>query len=204
MLLIQYSPSGVGMVFQFSYAAVQLLGLTMLLPMLVHWSARAIRPAMDRVGGSEGALAVDAMIQSPRRSAATVGALMVGLMFVYSTGGLHPELQAHDQPLDAPDAECGPDGGDLDAAAVDVVSLQRGPGQADRRAAGGEACARMCGSRWFRITAIRRRSARSRWTTFLSRSDECDSEREQEDGWRRCCRAARACWCQRTLRRAGD
>ena len=74
------------MEFQFSYAALQLLGLTMLLPMLVHWAARAIRPAMDRVGGSEGALAVDAMIQSPRRSAATVGALMVGLMFVYSTG----------------------------------------------------------------------------------------------------------------------
>ena len=28
---------------------------------------------------------MDAMIQSPRRSAATVGALMVGLMSVYST-----------------------------------------------------------------------------------------------------------------------
>jgi putative ABC transport system permease protein len=85
MLLIQFSPSGVGMEFQFSYAALMLLGLTILLPMLVHWAARAIRPAMDRAGGSEGALAVDAMIQSPRRSAATVGALMVGLMFVYST-----------------------------------------------------------------------------------------------------------------------
>jgi putative ABC transport system permease protein len=85
MLLIQFSPFGVGMEFQFSYAALQLLGLTMLLPLMVHWSARAIRPVMDRAGGSEGALAVDAMIQSPRRSAATVGALMVGLMFVYST-----------------------------------------------------------------------------------------------------------------------
>jgi len=50
--------------FQFSYAALQLIGLTMLLPLLVHWAARALRPAMDRVGGSEGALAVDAMIQS--------------------------------------------------------------------------------------------------------------------------------------------
>jgi putative ABC transport system permease protein len=85
MLLIRFSPSAVGMDLQFSYAALQLLGLTMLLPLLVHWAARAIRPAMDRVGGTEGALAVDAMIQSPRRSAATVGALMVGLMFVYST-----------------------------------------------------------------------------------------------------------------------
>jgi putative ABC transport system permease protein len=86
LLLIQFSPSGVGMVFQFTYAAVMLIGLTILLPMLVHWAARAIRPAMDAAGGSEGALAVDAMIQSPRRSAATVGALMVGLMFVFSTG----------------------------------------------------------------------------------------------------------------------
>jgi putative ABC transport system permease protein len=86
MLLMQFSPAAVGMGFEFSYAAIMLLGLTMLLPLLVHWAARAIRPAMDWVGGSEGALAVDAMIQSPRRSAATVGALMVGLMSVYSTG----------------------------------------------------------------------------------------------------------------------
>jgi putative ABC transport system permease protein len=86
MLLIQFSRSGVGLEFQFTYAAVMLLGLTILLPLLVHWAARAIRPVMDWLGGSEGALAVDAMIQSPRRSGATVGALMVGLMFVYSTG----------------------------------------------------------------------------------------------------------------------
>ncbi len=85
LLLIEFSHPGVGMTIQFFYAAIMLIGLTILLPMLVHWAARAIRPAMDRVGGSEGALAVDAMIQSPRRSSATVGALMVGLMFVYST-----------------------------------------------------------------------------------------------------------------------
>src|ERR1039458_1472173 len=86
VLLVQFSPSGVGMVFEFSYAAVMLLGLTILLPKLVHWAARIIRPALDWAGGSEGALAVDAMIRSPRRSSATVGALMVGLMFVFSTG----------------------------------------------------------------------------------------------------------------------
>lgn len=85
MLLIQFSPLAVGMDYQLTYVALQLLGLTLLLPMLVHYAARALRPAMGRAGGSEGALAVDAMIQSPRRSAATVGALMVGLMFVYST-----------------------------------------------------------------------------------------------------------------------
>ncbi len=85
MLLMEFSPSGVGMTVQFSYAAMMLIGLTILLPMLVHWAARAVRPVMDRAGGSEGALAVDAMIQSPRRSAATVGGVMVGLMFVYAT-----------------------------------------------------------------------------------------------------------------------
>ena len=85
-LLIEFSPSRVGMTIQLCYAAVTLLGLTMLLPRLVQWTARMIRPVMDWAGGSEGALAVDAMIQSPRRSSATVGALMVGLMFVFSTG----------------------------------------------------------------------------------------------------------------------
>jgi putative ABC transport system permease protein len=85
-LLIEFSPSRVGMTIQLFYMAITLLGLTMLLPRLVQWAARMIRPVMDWAGGSEGALAVDAMIQSPRRSAATVGALMVGLMFVFSTG----------------------------------------------------------------------------------------------------------------------
>ena len=85
-LLIQFSTSHVGMTIQLSYAAITLLGLTMLLPGMVQWTARMIRPLMDWAGGSEGALAVDAMIQSPRRSSATVGALMVGLMFVFSTG----------------------------------------------------------------------------------------------------------------------
>jgi putative ABC transport system permease protein len=85
-LLIGWSPIRVGMTFQFAYAALMLLGLTIVLPKLVQWAARALRPAMDWAGGSEGALAVDAMIQSPRRSSATVGALMVGLMFVFSTG----------------------------------------------------------------------------------------------------------------------
>lgn len=85
-LLIQFSPSRVGMTIQLFYAALTLLGLTMLLPRVVQLIARMIRPLMDWAGGSEGALAVDAMIQSPRRSSATVGALMVGLMFVFSTG----------------------------------------------------------------------------------------------------------------------
>jgi putative ABC transport system permease protein len=74
-----------------------LLGLTALLPKLVQWAAHALRPLMDWAGGSEGALAVDAMILSPRRSSATVGALMVGLMFVFSTGAY---IQSHRRMID--------------------------------------------------------------------------------------------------------
>jgi putative ABC transport system permease protein len=84
--LIQFSPSGVGMTIQLSYAVFILLGLTILLPSLMQGAAHLIRPVMDWAGGPEGALAADAMIKSPRRSSATVGALMAGLMFVFSTG----------------------------------------------------------------------------------------------------------------------
>jgi putative ABC transport system permease protein len=83
--LVVWTPSRFGLPIQFVFATIVLLGLTIVLPILVLWSARALRPIMNWAGGSEGALAVDAMIQTPRRSAATVGALMVGLMFVFST-----------------------------------------------------------------------------------------------------------------------
>ncbi len=95
--LIRWSPQRVGMTFQFLYAALMLLGLAVLLPKMVQWSARALRPLMDWAGGSEGALAVDAMIQSPRRSSATVGALMIGLMFVFSTGAF---IQSYERVID--------------------------------------------------------------------------------------------------------
>jgi putative ABC transport system permease protein len=83
--LVYWTPSRFGLLIQFVFATIVLLGLTIVLPKLVLWSARALRPIMDWAGGSEGALAVDTMIQTPRRCAATVGALMVGLMFVFST-----------------------------------------------------------------------------------------------------------------------
>ena len=85
MGLIGFAPSRVGLNVQFGYAALLLLGLVLLLPKLTQWIARLLRPLMDSVFGSEGVLAVDTMIQSPRRTSATVGALMVGLMFVFAT-----------------------------------------------------------------------------------------------------------------------
>ena len=83
--LVAWIPSRFGLPIQFVFGTIVLLGLTMILPKLVVWSARLLRPILNFAGGSEGALAVDALVQTPRRSAATVGALMVGLMFVFST-----------------------------------------------------------------------------------------------------------------------
>ncbi|MFN7944814.1 MAG: FtsX-like permease family protein [Blastocatellia bacterium] len=85
-LLTAFAPARAGMFGQFAYSLLMTLGLIVLLPKLSEWTARLLRPLMDRLFGSEGVLAVDSMIQSPRRTSATVGALMIGLMFVFSTG----------------------------------------------------------------------------------------------------------------------
>ena len=84
LAFIRFAPLKVGLSIQFAYIAVITLGLVLILPKLSQLMARALRPLMDRVFGTEGVLAVDAMIQSPRRTSATVGALMIGLMFVFS------------------------------------------------------------------------------------------------------------------------
>ena len=86
LALVRFLTPKVGLMFQFAYSVLMTFGLVVLLPKLSEWMGRAMRPAMDRLFGSEGVLAVDTMIQAPRRTSATVGALMVGLMFVFSTG----------------------------------------------------------------------------------------------------------------------
>jgi putative ABC transport system permease protein len=66
--------------------ALLLIGTAIMLPKLVQTGARLLRPLLDRFGGATGALATDAMISAPRRSASTVGALVIGTMFVFTTG----------------------------------------------------------------------------------------------------------------------
>ena len=85
LLLIRYAPVRVGLMVQFVYLAIILLGLLILLPKLSQLIARALRPLADRMFGTEGVLAVDSMIGAPRRTSATVAALMIGLSFVFST-----------------------------------------------------------------------------------------------------------------------
>jgi putative ABC transport system permease protein len=86
LLLIRFGPASVKLNYQFGYSALMIVGLILLLPKLAEWTARLLRPLMDRTFGSEGVIAVDSMIQSPRRTSATVGALMIGLSFVFSIG----------------------------------------------------------------------------------------------------------------------
>ena len=86
LALIRFAPLRADLYIQFSYAVLIILGMIAVLPKLSELTARALRPLMDRLFGAEGALAVDSMIQAPRRTSATVGALMIGLMFVFATG----------------------------------------------------------------------------------------------------------------------
>jgi len=86
-LLVRFIPARVGKELQLDYGFLVLVGASVLLPLLLRLVSRVIRPLMDRVGGPEGALAVDTMIRAPRRSSATIGAVMVGIMFVYATAG---------------------------------------------------------------------------------------------------------------------
>jgi putative ABC transport system permease protein len=82
---VRYAPPRVRLDYQFGYALLMIFGLVLILPKLVQLVAGLLRPLMDRLFGTEGLLAVEAMIQSPRRTTATVGALMIGLSFVFST-----------------------------------------------------------------------------------------------------------------------
>ncbi|HYP26628.1 MAG TPA: FtsX-like permease family protein [Blastocatellia bacterium] len=85
LLLIRFTTPHVGLTLQLSYAALTLFGFIIMLPDLSEWIARALRPIMDRAFGSEGLLAIDAIIESPKRTSATVAALMISLAFVFST-----------------------------------------------------------------------------------------------------------------------
>jgi len=68
-----------------SYVALIFFGFIVMLPKLSYWIALSLRPVADRLFGSEGQLAIDSITRAPRRTSATVGALMAGLAFVFST-----------------------------------------------------------------------------------------------------------------------
>jgi|GEM_PF-300749 len=77
----------VGVIVQLAYFGLIFLGLIIMLPRVSSEIASAMRPLAARVFGAEGVLAVDAIRLAPRRTSATVGALMVGIAFVLSLWG---------------------------------------------------------------------------------------------------------------------
>src|SRR5207253_314663 len=86
LVLTQFSTPRVGLMIQCIYSLFIQLGMILILPKLISWGAIALRPMMDKFFGAEGVIAVDTMARSPRRTSATVGALMIGLSFVFSNG----------------------------------------------------------------------------------------------------------------------
>ncbi len=74
-------------VFYTGYILAELAALLMA-PALSLWLARALRPLMAWFRPVEGALAADSLIQAPRRTSATVSALMLSLAMVIGFGGV--------------------------------------------------------------------------------------------------------------------
>ncbi len=67
---------------------MSLLALLLLSPTGALWLTRALRPLLRRLRPVEGALAADSLIQAPRRTSATVTALMLSLALVIGMGGI--------------------------------------------------------------------------------------------------------------------
>lgn len=72
----------------YSGFAMAVLALLLLSPSGALWLTRALRPVLRRLRPVEGALAADSLIQSPRRTSATVTALMLSLALVITLGGI--------------------------------------------------------------------------------------------------------------------
>jgi putative ABC transport system permease protein len=84
-VLIRFTTPRLGLFLQMSYVALIFFGFIVMLPRLSYWIALALRPIADRAFGPEGFMAIEAITRAPRRTSATVGALMAGLAFVFST-----------------------------------------------------------------------------------------------------------------------
>jgi len=75
------------LVFYLGYALTIVVAL-LLSPLLSLALAKAIRPVLKRLRPVEGVLAADSLIQSPRRTSASVAALMLSLALVIAFGGM--------------------------------------------------------------------------------------------------------------------
>src|SRR5262249_17895380 len=74
-------------VFYAGYILMMLAGL-LLAPTLTRLLSRAIRPILKEALPVEGTLAVDSLVQTPRRTSATVSALMLSVAMVIGFRGV--------------------------------------------------------------------------------------------------------------------
>ncbi len=85
--LVALAFSSISWVFYAGYA-MTILAMLLLSPSAALWLTRAFRPLLKWMLPVEGALAADSLIQSPRRTSATVTALMLSLSLVVGLGGI--------------------------------------------------------------------------------------------------------------------
>jgi putative ABC transport system permease protein len=64
-----------------------MLAALLFAPLLALWLTRALRPLLGWLWPVEGALAADSLMQAPRRTSATVSALMLSLALTVALGG---------------------------------------------------------------------------------------------------------------------
>ena len=94
------------LLFYVGYALAILVAL-LLGPLLSLALARAIRPALKGLRPVEGALAADSLIQAPRRTSASVAALMLSLALVVAFAGM--ARASYESIIDWMDATLNPD-----------------------------------------------------------------------------------------------
>lgn len=101
LALTRFAPADVGGNIQLSYSFLIQFGMILLVPRFIQIGGRVLRPLMDRLFGAEGLIAVETMIRAPRRTTATVIALMIGLSFVISNSSfIQSQKRAMNRSLD--------------------------------------------------------------------------------------------------------
>jgi putative ABC transport system permease protein len=73
--------------FYFGYGCF-VLGAVLSTPTLSMWFSRLLRPVLTRLRPVEGALAADSLVRAPRRTSATIAALMLSTGLVVSLAGI--------------------------------------------------------------------------------------------------------------------
>jgi len=85
LALVSFADPAIDLNFQLFYSLILQTGMILLVPVITHYGAKAIRPVMSGLFGIEGKIAVETMSRAPRRTSSTVIALMLGLAFVFGT-----------------------------------------------------------------------------------------------------------------------